>query len=136
MGGDYIHLSLHYHHQNDFCMKVCSDESHFNVLLIVRDKVTGQCPQTTTFEEKESRSGFEPRSFRLPALPLGLTGSQREEFPAPFIKTGAYFGASVPPSNPLPPPTPPPPPPPPSPPEPNPNLWPTMHNAKQKGAGL
>ena len=39
-----IYLSLHCHHQ--------SDESHFNVSLIVRDKVTRQCPQTTTFEEK------------------------------------------------------------------------------------
>ena len=29
-----------------------TDESHFNVSLIVRDKVTRQCPQTTTFEEK------------------------------------------------------------------------------------
>ena len=29
-----------------------SDESHFNVSLVVRDKVTRQCPQTTTFEEK------------------------------------------------------------------------------------
>ena len=28
------------------------DESHFNVPLIVRDKVTIQSPQTTTFEEK------------------------------------------------------------------------------------
>ena len=42
------------------------------------DKVTGQCPQTTTFfERKESRSGIEPKPFRLPtyALPLGQTGS-------------------------------------------------------------
>ena len=40
------------------------------------DKVTGQCPQTTTFtKRKESRSGIEPRSFRLPALPLSQTGS-------------------------------------------------------------
>ena len=29
-GGDKI-LSLHCHHQNDFCIKVGSDESHFNV---------------------------------------------------------------------------------------------------------
>ena len=29
-----------------------SDESHFNVSLAVRDKVTRQCPQTTRFEEK------------------------------------------------------------------------------------
>ena len=46
-----IYLSLHCHHQNDFCIKMGSDESH-NVSLIVRDKVTRQCPQTTTFEEK------------------------------------------------------------------------------------
>ena len=26
-----IYLSLHYHHQNDFCIMVSSDESHFNV---------------------------------------------------------------------------------------------------------
>jgi len=40
-----------------------------------------QCPQTTTFlKRKGSRSGVEPRPFcRLPALPLGQTGSQRLE---------------------------------------------------------
>ena len=26
-----IHLSLHCHHQNDSCIKMGSDESHFNV---------------------------------------------------------------------------------------------------------
>ena len=26
-----IYLSLHCHHQNDFCIKMGSDESHFNV---------------------------------------------------------------------------------------------------------
>ena len=32
------------------------------------DKVTRLCPQTTTFlKRKESRSGIEPRSFRLSA---------------------------------------------------------------------
>ena len=44
-----IYLSLHCHHQNDFCIKTGSDESHFNVSIIVRDKVTRQCPQTSTF---------------------------------------------------------------------------------------
>ena len=29
--GDHIYLSLHCHHQNDSCIKVGSDESHFNV---------------------------------------------------------------------------------------------------------
>ena len=63
-----IYLSLHCHHQNDSCIKMGSDESHFNVSLIVRDKVTRPCPQTTPFEEREeSRSGIEPRFFWLPA---------------------------------------------------------------------
>ena len=48
----YIYLSLHCHQQNGSCIKMGSDESHFNVSLIVRDKVTRQCSQTTPFEEK------------------------------------------------------------------------------------
>ena len=35
-----IYLSLHCHHQNDSCIKMGSDESHFNVSLIVRDKMS------------------------------------------------------------------------------------------------
>ena len=46
-----IHLSLHCHHQNHSCIKMGSDESHFNVSLTVRDKVIRQFPQTTIFEE-------------------------------------------------------------------------------------
>ena len=69
------YLSLRCHHQNDFGIKVGSNENHFNVSVgsdgqnhKTMDKVTGQCPQTTTFSKrKESRSGIEPRSFRLPA---------------------------------------------------------------------
>ena len=41
------------------CIKMGSDESHFNVSLTVMDKVTRQCPQTTTFEEKG-----EPKQIR------------------------------------------------------------------------
>ena len=52
VGGEIIYLSLHCHHQNDSCIKMGSDESHFNVSLIARDKVTRQCPETTIFEEK------------------------------------------------------------------------------------
>ena len=51
------------------CFKMGSDESRFNVSLIVSDKVTGQCPQTTTFEEK-GEPKREPRSIRLPAYRL------------------------------------------------------------------
>ena len=59
-GREIIYLSLHCHHQNDFCIKVGSDESHFNVSLIVRDKITRQCTQNTTFEEKR-----EPKQIRI-----------------------------------------------------------------------
>ena len=34
------------------CVKMGCDESFFNVSLIVRDKVTRQCPQTTIFDGK------------------------------------------------------------------------------------
>ena len=32
-----LYLPLHCHHQNDSSIKMGSDESHFNVSLIVRD---------------------------------------------------------------------------------------------------
>ena len=60
-----------------------SDESHYNVSIIVRDKVTRQFRQTTAFaKRKESRSGIEPRLFCLPAynaLPLGQTDSHNSK---------------------------------------------------------
>ena len=37
------------------CIKMGRDESHCNVSLIVRDKVTRLFRQTTTFEEKGGR---------------------------------------------------------------------------------
>ena len=58
-----LYLSLHFHYQNDSSIKMGSNESHFNVLLFVRDKATRQCPQTTTSEEKG-----EPKRNRAEAL--------------------------------------------------------------------
>ena len=55
-----LHLTLHCHHHNDSCIKMCSDESHFNVSLTVRGKVTRQCPETTTFEARGVSWCFEP----------------------------------------------------------------------------
>ena len=60
-----IYLSLHCHHQNDSCIKMGSDESRFNVSLIVRDKVTRQRPQTAIFEDKG-----EPKRIRTEVLLL------------------------------------------------------------------
>ena len=53
-----MYLPLHCHHQNDFCIKMGSDESHFNVSLIVRDT------------HQRGPSAYQPT-----ALPLGQTGS-------------------------------------------------------------
>ena len=54
-----------------------SDESHFNVSLVVRDKVTRQCPQTTTFEEKG-----ELKRYRTEVLPLTNLTLYRQAKPA------------------------------------------------------
>ena len=62
-GREIIYLWLHCHHQNDSCIKMGSDESQFNIPLIVRDKVT----RRQLLKRKESRSRFEPRSLCLPA---------------------------------------------------------------------
>ena len=43
-----IYLPLHSHHQNDSCIKVGSDDSHFNVLFILRDIITRQCRERRT----------------------------------------------------------------------------------------
>ena len=47
-----MYPSLHCHHQNDTCIKMGSDESHFNVSLTVRDKVTGLSTNHSLLEEK------------------------------------------------------------------------------------
>ena len=64
---DIIYLSPHCHHQNDSCIKMGSDVSHFNVSLIVRGKVIRRRLQITIFEEKG-----EPKRIRT-KVPL-LTG--------------------------------------------------------------
>jgi len=60
-----LYLTLHCHHQTDSCIKMGSEESNFNVSLIVRDKVTKRCPQTTNFEERrtETESNSDPIAY-------------------------------------------------------------------------
>ena len=55
------------HHHNDSCIKMGSDESHFNVSLIVRGKVTKIASPDHNFWTEESQSRIEPRSLCLPA---------------------------------------------------------------------
>ena len=54
-----------------------SDESHFNVSLIVRDKVKRQSPQTTNFEGKG-----EPKRIRSEVPLLTSITSYRQAKPA------------------------------------------------------
>ena len=56
------------------CIKMGRDESHSNVSLTVRDKVTRLYPQTTTFEEKGESKWY--RTKVLPLTSLGQTVSQ------------------------------------------------------------
>ena len=75
-----LYLTPHCHHHNDSCIKMGSDDNHFNVSLIVRDKVTRQCLQTTTFEEKG-----EPKLNRSEVLLLSSLTSYRLAKPAPLF---------------------------------------------------
>ena len=88
--GDYIlYLSLHYHHHNDLCIKMGSDESHFNVSVGRDGQITRQCPQTTIFEEKgepkRCRTEVLPLQYQPNALPLGQTGSLGVACSRPFF---------------------------------------------------
>ena len=74
-----IYLSPHCRHQNDSCIKMGSKENHFNVSLIVRDKVTRLSTNHNLFEEKAepTRNGAEALkcAYQPNALPLGLAKS-------------------------------------------------------------
>ena len=63
-----IYLSLHRHHQNDFCIQMGSDESHFNVSV----GSNGQSPKPVS----EAVSNRGPSAYQPTALPLGQTSSQ------------------------------------------------------------
>ena len=77
--GDIVYLSLHCHHQNDTCIKVGSDQSRFNVSLIVWVKVTRQVSTDHNFSRErraEADSNHGPSPYQPNALPLGQTGSR------------------------------------------------------------
>ena len=62
-----IYLSLHCHHQNDSCIKMGSDESHFNV-SVGND---GQSHETvSTLNHNLSEERGEPKRYQTEVLPL------------------------------------------------------------------
>ena len=61
-----IYLSLHCHHQNDSCIKMGRDESHFNVSAgSERQSHKTVSTKHNLFEEKG-----EPKRYRTEVLPL------------------------------------------------------------------
>ena len=73
-----IYLSLHCHHQNDSCITMGSDESHFNVSVgsdgQSQDSV--HKPQPFWRERRaKAESNQGPSAYQPNALPLGQTGS-------------------------------------------------------------
>ena len=61
-----IYLSLHCHHQNDSCIKMGSDESHFNVSV----GSDGQSHKTVSTNHNLSEEKGEPKRYRTEVLPL------------------------------------------------------------------
>ena len=61
-----IYVSLHCHHQNDFCIKMGSDESHLN------DSVGSDGPSHKTVSTKHNlfEEKGEPKRYRTEVLPL------------------------------------------------------------------
>ena len=61
-----IYLSLHCHHQNDSCIKMGSDESHFNVSV----GSEGQSHKTESTNHNLFEEKGEPKRHRTEVLPL------------------------------------------------------------------
>ena len=65
-GGEIIYLSLHCHHQNDFCIKMGSDESYFNVSV----GSDGQSHKTVSTNHNLFEEKGDPKRYRTDVLPL------------------------------------------------------------------
>ena len=61
-----IYLSLHCHHQNDSCIKMGSDDSHFNVSV----GSDGQSQRTMSTDHNLFEEKGEPKRYRTEVLPL------------------------------------------------------------------
>ena len=77
-GGEIIYLSLHCHHLNDSCIKVGSDESHFNVSV----GSDGQSHGTVSTNHNLSEEKGEPNRYRTEVLPLTNLTLYRQATPA------------------------------------------------------
>ena len=73
-GREIIYLSLHSHHQNDSCIKMGGNESHFNVSV----GSDGQSHRTVSTNHNLFEEKGQPKRYRTEVLPftsLCQTGS-------------------------------------------------------------
>ena len=77
-----IYLSLHCHHQNDFCIKMGSDESHFNVSV----GSDGQSHRTVSTNHSLFEEKGEPKRYRTEVLPLTSLTPYRQAKPAHRVR--------------------------------------------------
>ena len=63
-----IYLSLRCYHQNDFCIKMGSDESRFNVSV----GSDGQSHRTVSTNHNLSEKKGEPKRYRTEVLPFTI----------------------------------------------------------------
>ena len=72
-GREIMYLSLHYHHQNDSCIKIGSDESNFSVSV----GSDGQSHKTVSTNHNLFEEKGEPKRYRTEVLPLTSLTSYR-----------------------------------------------------------
>ena len=73
-----IYPSLHCHHQNDSCIKMGSDESHFNVSV----GSDGQSRKTVATNHDLFEEKGQPKRYRTEVLPLTSLTPYRQAKPA------------------------------------------------------
>ena len=78
MKREIIYLSLHCHHQNDCCIKMGSDENHFNVSVGSHKTVSTNHNLFKSERRAEAVSNRGPS--RPTTLPLGQAGSQKKNW--------------------------------------------------------
>ena len=65
-GGWGVEVGIDCHHQNDSCIKMGSDESHFNISV----GSDGQSHETVSTNHNLSEGKGEPKRYRTEVLPL------------------------------------------------------------------
>ena len=82
-----IYLSLHCHHQNDSCIKMGTDESHFNV----SEGSDGQSHKTVSTNHNLFEEKGEPKRHRTEVLPLTSPPPHRQAKPAHLLFAVTHF---------------------------------------------